>query len=98
MALYADNGGAPGMLQAKTASAAIVAGSNVIPVVAQAAIPAGTYWIAGEYDNSAEVCFDNATTNQLDYVSVAYGTVPDPFGKPTLLMIVDLNYYVVGIP
>jgi hypothetical protein len=96
LALYADSGGQPGSLQTYTNSAAIVAGDNRFPVLNAVTLPANTYWIAGEYSAAASICADNSTTNPIDYVTVTYPTIPNPFGTPTTTTSVKFNYYVVG--
>jgi hypothetical protein len=96
LALYTDSAGAPSRLKTYTASTAITNGDNALPVLSAVSVPAGTYWIAGEYDASASICTDVNTQNLQAYVSVTYGTVPDPFGTGTTPMGVDINYYVVG--
>jgi hypothetical protein len=67
---------------AKTASTPINPGSNVIPVVSPAQVPAGTYWILAEYSGDPQICVDTATGNKVDYISVTYGALPDPFITP----------------
>jgi hypothetical protein len=103
MALYADGNGAPSAPVAFSENTAIVAGNNTLPVTPPMAVPAGAYWIAGQFDVDASICSDNAATNQIDAVSVfPYGLLPSPFrdtdgGAPLQLMhTIDLNFYVVG--
>jgi hypothetical protein len=103
MALYADGNGAPSAPAAFSESTAIVAGDNRLLVTPPMAVPAGAYWIAGEFDVDASICSDNAATNLIDFVPVfPYGLLPNPFrdtdgGAPRELMqTIDLNFYVVG--
>jgi hypothetical protein len=99
LALYGDSGGAPGALVARTAPTALAGGVNELPVASKAAVPAGTYWIAGEFDSPASICTDATTANQVDYVPVAYPTVPNPWSPaPNTLHTGNINFYVVGTP
>jgi hypothetical protein len=99
LVLYGDAAGTPGALKTSTNATPIAAGKNEIPVNATTTLPAGTYWIGGEYSATASICSDNAGTNSVKFVNVTYPTVPAPFGNPGPVMSstsVDFNYYVVG--
>jgi hypothetical protein len=93
-----DVGGARGGLVANTASTLIHAGSNAIPVVSPALVPAGTYWIMAEYSGDPQICVDTATGNKIDYFPVTYGAVPEPFPTAKSNAGPNLNYFVVGQP
>jgi hypothetical protein len=97
LALYSNSGGAPATLMAQTASTAISAGANLIPVTNAISVSAGTYWIVGEYSATASICVDTSTSNLIDFVSVAYPTVPATFGTPRTVTTADINYYLYGI-
>ncbi len=77
LALYADDGtGMPGQLVAFTGSTPLVAGAEEIPV-APVAIPAGTYWIGGVFDQGASVGLDESDPNApVAYVSMNFGQQP----------------------
>ena len=103
LALYTDGNGEPSAPVAFSANTAIVAGDNELSVTPPTAVPAGSYWIVGEFDGDASICTDNATTNQVDFVTVfPYGTIPSPFGSVDggapgeLMQTIDINFYVVG--
>jgi hypothetical protein len=103
MGLYTDSNGGPAAPVAFSDNTAIVAGENELPVTPALAVPAGAYWIVGQFDANASICSDSAATNQIDFVTVlAYGVFPNPFGdlgggQPRqLTQTIDLNFYVVG--
>jgi hypothetical protein len=100
LALYYDDGGIPGGIATLTNPAPIGNGDNRVPVVAATPVSAGMYWIAGEFSDSAFPCGDDSVTNPIDFTSVSYPTIPNPFvpvGKqPGKTRTVDLNLYVVG--
>jgi hypothetical protein len=97
LALYSDVDGSPSALLAETVSTILGAGSNQILVISRVSVSAGSYWIVGEYNAPASICVDGATSNVIDSVATAYGTVPATFGTPTMLAGADINYYVGGI-
>jgi hypothetical protein len=98
VALYSDAGNGPAALVANTASTPINQGTNVIPVVFQAHVPAGKYWIMAEYSGDPQICADAATGNTIDYFPVTFGALPDPFPHAKSNAGPDLNYFVVGQP
>ncbi len=101
IALYTDAGGSPSARVAQTASTTIGPGDNLISVVSSVRVQAGSYWIVAEYTAATGAvpvpCVDTSMSNVIDYIPVSYGSVPDPFGTPTIYMGKDINYYVVGI-
>ncbi len=99
LALYSDAGGVPSALLARTESTLLHPGNISIPVTAPVALSAGIYWIMAEYNASAHICIDSASTNTLVFTNIdAYGTVPSFFDGTltTLHGYEDLNYYLVG--
>jgi hypothetical protein len=98
MALYADSGGAPSALLASTSATTMFAGSNEIPVLAPANIPAGYYWIMAVYSADADVACDTATDNTYRYISLPFGTdLPNPLPFANYESAVQhFGYYVVG--
>jgi hypothetical protein len=98
MALYTDSGTAPSQLLASTASTTLVAGANEIPVLVQASIPAGNYWIMAVYDGGAQIASDSATDNTFVYVSFNFSTtMPTPFPSSISSYTSEhAGYYVVG--
>jgi hypothetical protein len=99
LALYSNVGGAPSALLAQTISATINAGVNQISLTSSVDVPAGTYWIAGEYNETAAICIDDSNTNEIQIVGIAsYGSVPSMFGDPMHTVFGEnVNYYVVGV-
>jgi hypothetical protein len=100
LALYNTTAtGAPLMLQAQTAPTAIAAGNNTIFTTSAPSVPAGTYWIMGEYSATSSICVNSSASNTLDYTTVStFGTLPLTFPSPmTVPATVDINYYVVGV-
>jgi hypothetical protein len=98
LALYADSGGAPAALIARTVPATLAAGVNEIPVTATAPASPGTYWIAAEYNGVASICGDSSSSNPIAFVATPFGTVPAVFGAATVQNASNFNYYVVGTP
>jgi hypothetical protein len=100
LALYTSVGGDPSTLVAQTASTAIAAANNAIPVTSPVAIPAGSYFVMAEYDAIADVCTDSATSNKFYYASIAsYGTVPATIAASSVGALApypNLNYYLVA--
>jgi hypothetical protein len=98
MALYSDYGGAPSALLASTPSTTMVAGSNEIPVLVPASIPAGYYWIMAVYSADADVACDTATDSTYRYISLPFGTaLPNPLPVANYEPAVQhFGYYVVG--
>ena len=94
--LYSDSGGSPALLETYTNEAGIGAGDNRVSVLAGATLPAGTYWIGGEYAAGASICVDTSGNNTLAYVQSAYPAMPSPFGTANVMAGPNFNYYVVG--
>lgn len=96
MAIYSDNGNAPYQLLAYTSSTALASTDQQIAPNVQASLAAGSYWIMAVYDVTAGPLRDNATTNQIDYVSFTFGgTLPSTFPAPTTYTGQNFNYYLV---
>jgi hypothetical protein len=98
MGLYENSVGLPGTLIAYTNAAAIVDGDNRIPVVGPPTpVYPDTYWIAGAFSANARICGDTSFSNKIEYVSISFPGVPNPFGsQPTELFAVHMNLYAVG--
>ncbi len=97
LALYADVGGVPSRLIARTASTTLGPGDNLIPVTPAASVPMGNYWMMAEYDVAASICVDSAVSNPIAYISVSYGALPATVTSSTASRTVDFNYYVLAI-
>jgi hypothetical protein len=97
--LYTSVDNLPSAIVARTASTALPHGNSEIPVTAPVPLAPGTYWIMAEYQSTADVCIDSATSNTFVYASIpSYGTVPTtlPSASLTAQSYEDLNYYLVG--
>jgi hypothetical protein len=95
LALYTDAGNTPGALMASTAATTMVLGTMELPV-AQTALPAGDYWIMGNYSASTSIGIDFSDANALvAYVTLSFGAaLPDPFGAPQTYTGQKFNYYI----
>ena len=99
MALYTDSGGKPGTLVAYTAATVLNNSDQQIAPNVQANLPAGNYWIMGEYDVTASIGYDTSQANaQVDYISHAFGSaLPASFPNPTTYTGQRFNYYIVAL-
>ena len=81
LAIYSDNGGYPGALKATTAQFTPTTGWNTKPVVAQALLPAGTYWLVLEpSSNTYGAAYDTAgSANSSINRQMPYGPMPSTF-------------------
>lgn len=100
MALYTDVGGHPGALVASTAPTPLSGADQRIAPIAPAALPAGSYWIMGEFDGNGP--FHGRTPMRVtrgastNWIAHTFGaalptTIPQLNTAPT----VRLNFYVV---
>jgi hypothetical protein len=97
MGLYNNSGGLPGGLVVFTNAQAIGNGDNRIPVVSAQSVNPGTYWIAAEFNAIAKICGDGASSNNIEYVSVSFPGLPNPFGStPNMVSSSDMYFYAVG--
>jgi hypothetical protein len=97
LALYTDVGGAPGTLVAQTAPALMGDGDNLVPVESSVPLKAGTYFVAGVFDQAFALCTDSNAVNTLfDYVPDTYPNVPASFGPPNTVIDAAINYYIAG--
>jgi hypothetical protein len=95
MGLYTDSGGAPGTLVVQTAEAALVDGPLLIPVTATP-ISAGSYWIAAEFDGTAEVDESPSTTVTAYCDTTPFSaTLPATFGASLPYTGRLANWYVL---
>jgi len=99
LGLYTDSGGLPSQLKTQSNSDVIRAGNNMLAVT-PVTVPAGAYWIMGEYNGTALLCVDTATTNTFEYEVLTFtATLPSTLTPVSLNQIpqtVDVNYYVIG--
>jgi hypothetical protein len=81
VAIYSDNAGYPGTLQAATAEFAPVAGWNIRTVTSQIALSAGTYWLVCEpSSNSFGIGYDFAGSSKSSYTkAITYGPMPSAY-------------------
>ena len=75
MALYSDNGGAPGTLIAESAAQTAVVGWNVVNV-ASTMVPAGTYWVAWQMDSDVVITADVGVTGDDQWLTQSFGAFP----------------------
>jgi len=96
LALYMDVSGEPGQLVASTPATTIVDGELEIPV-AEAALPAGDYWIAAVYNTIASIgMYNYGVVNK--YVALAFGSaLPGTFPAATTATGPGFNYYIKAI-
>jgi hypothetical protein len=79
LGIYADNGsGAPGVLQAQTASFSAAAGWNTANVTAPVSLQPGTYWLAWLTDSNA-LSVPGVTTGTDAYYPFSFGSLPSTF-------------------
>jgi hypothetical protein len=79
LGIYADNGsGAPGALQAQTASFSAVAGWNTANVTAPISLQPGTYWLAWLTDSNV-LSVPAVTTGTDAYYPLSFGSLPPTF-------------------
>lgn len=72
MAVYTDNGGAPGDLVIASGTALVVGGTVSLPVTATQLYP-GNYWIMAVYDSNGEPTFGTLQTTLVYYKYFAFG-------------------------
>jgi hypothetical protein len=100
LALYGNSSGGAGpsgLIASVTLSGAIKPGKNEGSIGA-ISLPAGTYWLAAEFNGQAQICADTSTGNQVYYERVGYGTVPTVFlnDSHSPQAGADFNLYLVG--
>jgi hypothetical protein len=99
LAFYTDSGGLPSQLKTQSNSDVIRPGNNMLAVT-PVTVPAGTYWIMGEYDATALLCVDTAATNTFEYQVLTFtATLPStltPVSLNAIPQTVDVNYYVIA--
>lgn len=75
LGVYSDSSGSPGSKVAETAEFTPVVGWNTQPVISQANLAAGTYWLAYETNNNS-LHFRNTNQGTIKLVSQTYGILP----------------------
>lgn len=83
VAVYADNGGVPGSLVAASSTQAIVANSWNTASVSGSLNANATYWLALNTNGNSNANYNSAAANTTYYRSIAFGTMPNPFGTST---------------
>lgn len=82
MAIYADNGGTPGALIAKTGNSTVSSNAwNTLPITAIIAANT-TYWLAYSTNGENNFKIETGSTNQIRWVPQTFGSWPDNFGSP----------------
>lgn len=96
MALYTDSAGNPGSLVAQSNAVALNNSSQEFPSTTQPTIPAGTYWLVGEYNTSASIGYTASSGATVKYISHTFGTaLPANFGAPQTYTGQQFNYWIV---
>lgn len=99
MALYSDVDGEPDSLLASTASQATVIGVQELPVT-PVSLPAGVYWIMGNFETSGSIGFSNTVpTTVVKYISLPFANAipavfPDHATHSTYTGQ-EFNYYIL---
>lgn len=94
LALYGDAAGAPGALIASTAQAQVALVTE-IAVATPTQLPAGTYWIVGDFEAAAHVRSDTTRTAPQAFQNLAF-TSPFPAQAATTAVTDSvLNYYLL---
>ncbi len=83
MALYDNNGSAPGNLLTQSSVRVTTVGWNTLDVPDTGALPAGTYWIAVAFDIDLGLAFDTGSTGDGQYSGMAFGPFPPTFSGGT---------------
>lgn len=84
LGIYADSAGSPGALLLDAGEITNpVTGWNTISGLSLAVTNGTYYWLAfnQDYASGADIYVDTTITNR-DYISSAYGALPNPFGTP----------------
>jgi hypothetical protein len=93
LGIYADNGsGAPGALQAQTASFSVAAGWNTANVTAPVSLQLGTYWIAW-LTNSNTLNIPGVTTGTDAYYAFSFGSLPSTFSGAATIETAHRSLY-----
>jgi hypothetical protein len=92
LGLYADAGGAPGALQAQTASFTPVVGWNTQNVLTPVSLPAGTYWLAF-LPQSNSLRFRAAGSGSARGYSYTFGAMPTTFSSSAGSGVVHWSLY-----
>jgi hypothetical protein len=93
LGIYADNGsGAPGALQAQTASFSAAAGWNTANVTAPVSLKPGTYWLAWLTDGNA-LSVPGVTTGTDAYYPFSFGSLPPTFSGTATIEAAHRSLY-----
>jgi hypothetical protein len=96
IALYTDSAGNPGTLVAQTGINTLTNSTQEFPSQTKPTIPAGTYWLVGEYDTNAAIGYSNSVSTTVKYVSHTFGSaLPATFGAPLSYTGQQFNYWIV---
>ena len=95
LALYSDAAGEPDRLVASTPATAMTVGAMEMAVT-PAPLPAGRYWILGEYDGDASIGIDESDpTLPVRYLEQAFSDpLPDPLPPAFAYSGQAFNYYI----
>jgi hypothetical protein len=95
LGLYTDVAGVPATLLVESVQAPLVAGSQEIPVAATP-VSAGTYWMVGLYDSTAQIAIDDdLSTQTIRYRAYTAGTpLPGTFGPSTSYTGATFSYWI----
>ena len=95
MALYADAGGRPGTLVARTDAFTVTGGRQEVAPLSTPVLAAGTYWIMAGYERSHTGYVAPPREVATAYIILPFGsTVPTTFPTPTLYQENAVNYYI----
>jgi len=95
MALYADAGGRPGTLVARTEAFTVTGGRQEVAPLSTPTLAEGTYWIMAVYERNHTGYVAPPSAVSTAYVAWPFGsTIPTTFPTPTLYQGNTLNYYI----
>jgi hypothetical protein len=93
LGIYADNGsGAPGALQAQTASFSAAAGWNTANITAPVSLQPGTYWLAWLTDSNV-LSVPGVTTGTDAYYPFSFGSLPPTFSGTATIETAHRSLY-----
>jgi hypothetical protein len=97
MALYTDSAGSPGTLVANSATVTLNNSSQEFAANTQATLPAGTYWLLGEYNTNAAIGYTvSAPSVTTKYISHTFGSaLPATFPASSSYTGQQFNYWIV---
>lgn len=98
MALYTDSGGEPDQLVAETGPIAMEFGEQEV-TIAEANLPAGTYWVMGHYETSSPGVGQGTDSTTIKFISLPFSSdPPQTYPAASTYTGGSFNYWIVATP